>query len=385
MTEEHNESSHPPIPWKGGDASASDPAALWYKDPVDHPSLVARLARFLRRYFLPIATRAAPAAPAAPAPKRKQKRRLTREDQAVLANQTYAPASLRNQPRLLRAYLLLHREIGGARPWTGSMADIAAALNCSTRQAQECVAALEAAKMLTVERRPGQESEYRLQQEAKYIEMPRDLAWYGNHAVCAVWAALRSSLGRGRSALRCATAVTRMAWSAIQALTGLCRSAVAEALRWLRKHGWLSRQVVWASLRPIRRAVCQWTLRLRTPEENRTRPRHEPGQLPPSGGSRNNYLEPQAGSSYNLRSAQEVMKTVLASCAPSLELQAGSSTDLKPAGQTLHAVHESGAAGVEPHAGSSGQRLLDAIHESGAKGVDILTEWVRLASPRLLQ
>ena len=185
---ECNESPHPPIPWKGGAAAG---AALWFKDiasidPED-PRLVARLLRVIRllRRFRPTATRAASApvpeltcaeaaTPAAPA--RKRKRRLTREDQAVLAKQTYAPASLRNQPWLLRAYLLLHSEFGGARPWTGPMSDIAAALNCSTRQAQERVAALEAAKVLTVERRPGQESEYRLLQEAKYIEMPRDRA-----------------------------------------------------------------------------------------------------------------------------------------------------------------------------------------------------------------
>ena len=75
--------------------------------------------------------------------------------------------------------------------------------------------------------------------------------------MCAVWGALRVGLGRGRSALRCKTAVTRMAWARIQVITGLCRTVVGEALRWLRGNLWLSRRVVWASLRPIRRAAGQ--------------------------------------------------------------------------------------------------------------------------------
>ena len=150
------------------------------------------------------------------------------------------------------------------------MSAVAAALGRSLRQARHRVAELEATGLLAVERRPGQESIYRLRQEPHYIEMPLALALRGDHAVCAVWGALRMSLSRGCSALRCETATSQTPYKRIQAMTDLCRTVVAQALRWLRKHGWLSRRVVWASLRPIRRAVCRWQLRLRTPAETRT-------------------------------------------------------------------------------------------------------------------
>ena len=235
-------------------------------------------------------------------PSKTHRRGLNREDQALLSKQTYAPASLVNKPELLRSYALLHNEFGGARPLMRPMAEIALALGCSMREARDRVVALEAEGVLVVNRRPGQESEYRLLQESKYIEMPLQIAVLGSHAVCAVWGALRIGLGRGRSALKCATAVTQMAWARIQAITGLGRTAVGKALRWLRKQGWLSRRVVWASRRPIRRAVCRWKLRLRTPAvthqlrqriqeaaracatpaDNRPPPRQAPGQ-PPSG------------------------------------------------------------------------------------------------------
>ena len=183
-------------------------------------------------------------------PRKRHRRRLNRADQVLLSKQTYAPASLVNKPELLRSYALLHNEFGGARPWMRPMAEIALALGCSMREARDRVVALEAEGVLVVNRRPGQESEYRLLQESKYIEMPLQIAVFGSHAVCAVWGALRIGLGRGRSALKCATAVTQMAWARLQAITGLGRTAVGKALRWLRKRGWLSRQVVWASLPP---------------------------------------------------------------------------------------------------------------------------------------
>lgn len=229
--------------------------------------------------------------------KGREQQRLSREQQILLSKQTYAPMSLIQKPRLLRAYLLLFSEFGGARPWTGPMSSIAAALNGSERQARDRVKALETAGVLEIKRQPGQESEYRLLRESRYIEMPLAIAVTGNHAVCAVWGALRISLGRGQSALKRVTAITRMAWARVQDITGLCRTVVAEALRWLRQQGWLSRQVVWKSLRPIRRAVCQWKLRLRTPAEIRTPPRNESGQLP-FGDSRD-LVEPQAGPSIN--------------------------------------------------------------------------------------
>ena len=228
------------------------------------------------------------------------KRWLTRADQALLSKQTYAPQSLTKRPILLRSYMLLHGEFGGSRPWTGPMSTIADALHVTVRCAHEKIVALEAAGVLEVKRRPGQESEYRLLQEKHYVEMPLSIVLHGNHAVCAVWGALRTSLGPGRSALKYATAVTRMSWARIQVITGLCRTAVAEALRWLRKHGWLSRRVVWESLRPIRRAVCQWKLRMRTPEQNRTPPRQKPGQRP-FGRSSRDIVEPQAELTLNPR------------------------------------------------------------------------------------
>ena len=235
--------------------------------------------------------RAAAAGGKLPAASKRRRNRAARDTRR--RDQTYAPVLLVKKPRPLRAYLLLFYEFGGSRPWTGPMSTIAAALNCSTRQAQERIAALEATGLLAVERRPGQESIYRLLREPHYIEMPLELALRGDHAVCAVWGALRMSLSPGCSALRCATAVTQVAWETIQRITGLCRTVVAQALRWLRKHGWLSRRVVWASLRPIRRAVCRWRLRLRTPAETRTPPRQRPGQSP-SGGSRNRKEPPAA-------------------------------------------------------------------------------------------
>ena len=251
-------------------------------------------------------------------------KRLTRKDQRLLANQTYAPASLGNKPTLLRDYSLLFNEFGGSRPCTVPMSKIASALNCSERTARNRVNALKAAGVLRVERRPGQESQYQLLQERKYVELPLALVLLGSCAVCAVWGALRRTIGRGRSALRCVTAVTQVAWAAIQRITGLCRTVVAEALRWLRKHRWLARRVVWASLRPIRRAVCRWRLFLRTPAEMRTPPRQESGQLP-SGGS-GDYVEPPAGPYSN--------------------------------------------PGV-------GEKALKDARESGAEGVDLLTEWRR--------
>ena len=114
------------------------------------------------------------------------RRRLTREDQALLSKQTYAPASLLRNPMLLRAYMLLFGEFG-SRPSTAPMSEIAAALGVTERCARERIAALEAARVLEVERRPGQESEYRLLQEDQYIEMPLSIVLHGNHAACAVW------------------------------------------------------------------------------------------------------------------------------------------------------------------------------------------------------
>ena len=89
-----------------------------------------------------------------------------------------------------------------------------------------------------------------------------------------------------------------------------------------RENGWLSRGVVWASLRPIRRSVCRWRLRLRTPEEVRTPPRNESAQ-PLSGGSRNVLIEAQGGSLNSLGlagSAQKVLQDVLDSDAEGVDI-----------------------------------------------------------------
>jgi hypothetical protein len=100
------------------------------------------------------------------------RRGISGEQREVRKDQTYAPASLRNKPKLLRAYARLHNEIGGARPWTRPMLEIAAVLDCSERAARQVVSELEAAGVLEVERRPGQESQYRLLQERTYVEFP---------------------------------------------------------------------------------------------------------------------------------------------------------------------------------------------------------------------
>lgn len=244
---------------------------------------------------------------------------LTCEQRLVLAKQTYVPASLVNKPKQLRTYALLFSEFGGSRPWTGPMSAIAAALHRTERAARKRIRDLEATGTLKVVRRPGQESQYRLLQERKYVEIPLALVLRGGCAVCAVWASLRTTLGRGRSALKCATAITQVAWATIQRITGLGRTAVAEALRWLRGESWLSRRKVWASLRPIRRAVCRWKLCLRTPAAMRTPPRNEDG-LPPSGRGSRNVVEPQAGPSKNSGVGMEALKAARESGAEGLDL-----------------------------------------------------------------
>ena len=350
-------------------------------DPKKVSRLMATIKRFseifLRASRSAGADRPPPKAAETPRAARKRRQRLTRKDQALLAGQTYAPASLLSQPSVLRAYLLLHNEFGGARPWTGPMSGIAAALHCTPRQARDVVATLEAANVLEVKRRAGQESEYRLLQEDQYIETPLMLAVKSDPAVCAVWGALRRTLGPGRSALRCVTAVTEVSWAAIQRMTGLCRSVVGRALRWLREHCWLSRRVVWASHRPPRRKVCRWKLCLRTSEEIRTLPRQESGQLP--SGGRRNVLEPPAGSSSNLKSARQVLDATHnpggEGAAPP---QAGPAPNLRPARQVAAAGTEGAERPAEASAKlSPAQEALKAVRESGAEGVELLAEWSR--------
>ncbi len=251
-------------------------------------------------------------------PDAEPKRWLSGERRGVLAKQTYAPASLRNKPKLLRAYSLLFNDFGSSRTWTGPVSTIAVALKCSERSARERVNELKDAGVLEVERRPGQESQYRLLLERTYVELPLMLVLLGSCAVCAVWAALRTMLGRGRSALKCATAFTQVAWATIQRLSGRGRTAVAKALRWLREHGWLSRRIVWASVRPIRRAVCRWKLCLRTPAEECTPPQRECG-LPPSGRDSRNIVEPQAEPSTDSGVGMKALNAAIESGAEGLD------------------------------------------------------------------
>lgn len=250
--------------------------------------------------------------------RRAARRKLSGEQQKVLEKQTYAPASLANKPKLLRSYALLFNEFGGSRPWTGPMSAIADALHCSERTARERVSELESAGALEVRRHPGQQSQYQLLQECTYVELPLAIVLFGSCAVCVVWAALRRTLGRGRSAVRCATAVTKLSWETIQNMTGFCRTKVAEALRWLRQEGWLSRRVVWASRCPFRRAVCRWKLYLRTPAGMRTPPRQESAQAP-SGGSKD-LLEPRVGPSTNSGIGYQALNAARESGAEGLEL-----------------------------------------------------------------
>ena len=232
---------------------------------------------------------------------------------------------------------------------------------------------MEAANVLEVKRRAGQESEYRLLQEDQYLETPLMLAVKSDPAVCAVWAALRRTLGPGRSALRCVTAVTEVSWAAIQRMTGLCRSVVGRALSWLREHCWLSRRVVWASHRPPRRRVCRWKLYLRTPEEIRTLPRQESGQLP--SGGRRDVLEPPAGSSSNLESARKVLDAMLN---PGGEGAAAPATNRSPARKVAEPSTEGAERPAEASAKlSPAQEALKAVRESGAEGVELLAEWSR--------
>lgn len=164
-------------------------------------------------------------------------------------------------PRVFESYARLWLEYG-RREKDPTLRDIGEALGVSRKTAQRTVHRLAAANLMEVQHRPGYTSTYRLITSSRYVQLPTLLVMSRcGAAVLRVFACLRCCMPNV-DARRKQRGFCRVSWARICRLTGLGRSTVGRALRWLRKHGWLNRKVVW---RHGRRLVCRWSLRLRRP------------------------------------------------------------------------------------------------------------------------
>ena len=164
-------------------------------------------------------------------------------------------------PQVLESYARLWLEYG-RREKDPTLNDIGEALGSSRKTAQRTVHRLAAANLLELQHRPGYTSTYRLIVSSRYVQLPTVLVMSRPGApVLRVFATLRCCMPNV-DARRNLRGGCRVSWARICRLTGLGRSTVGRALRWLRKHGWLNRKVAW---RHGRRLVCRWSLRLLRP------------------------------------------------------------------------------------------------------------------------
>ena len=196
------------------------------------------------------------------------RRQLTLTVAGVVADRaplTFVPdAALRAEVphQLVEAYAWLWLEYGRYEK-DPTLKEIAVALGSSRKTAQRTVHRLAAANLLELQVRPGYTSTYRLITSSRYVQLPTTLLLRRPGAtVLRVFACLRCFMKV--DARRNLRGVCRVSWARICRLTGLGRSTVGRALRWLRKHGWLNRDIRW---RHGKRLVCRWTLRLLRPAE----------------------------------------------------------------------------------------------------------------------